>query len=62
MRKLTVRDLPVAGKRVLTRVDFNVPLDKEGHVADATESISRSRPVDTIEKGEGDIDATSGSA
>ena len=36
MKKLTVRDLPVTGKRVLTRVDFNVPLDKEGHVTDAT--------------------------
>ena len=36
LKKLTVRDLPVTGKRVLTRVDFNVPLDKEGKVADAT--------------------------
>ncbi|HXF51558.1 MAG TPA: phosphoglycerate kinase, partial [Dehalococcoidia bacterium] len=28
MRKKTVRDIDVAGKRVLVRVDFNVPLDK----------------------------------
>ncbi|MFH0778351.1 MAG: phosphoglycerate kinase [Candidatus Eisenbacteria bacterium] len=35
-RKLTVRDLPLTGKRVVTRVDFNVPFDKEGNVADAT--------------------------
>ncbi len=28
MRKKTVRDVDVAGKRVLVRVDFNVPLDK----------------------------------
>jgi phosphoglycerate kinase len=27
MDKKTVRDIDVAGKRVLTRVDFNVPLD-----------------------------------
>ncbi len=34
--KLTVRNLPLTGAKVLTRVDFNVPLDKEGKVADAT--------------------------
>lgn len=29
MNKKTIRDIDVAGKRVLVRVDFNVPLDKE---------------------------------
>src|SRR5919206_1115553 len=36
MNKQTIRDVDVAGKRVLVRVDFNVPLDREGHISDAT--------------------------
>jgi phosphoglycerate kinase len=34
MNKRTVRDTNVAGKRVLVRVDFNVPLDDEQHITD----------------------------
>lgn len=30
----TIRDLKLAGKRVLVRVDFNVPMDEEGLITD----------------------------
>ena len=36
MNKKTIRDIQVAGKRVLVRVDFNVPLDAERHITDDT--------------------------
>ncbi|MEO5817717.1 MAG: phosphoglycerate kinase [Gemmatimonadaceae bacterium] len=39
MAKQTIRDLSpeqIKGKRALVRVDFNVPLDEHGHVADDT--------------------------
>ena len=34
MAKKTIQDIDVKGKRVLVRVDFNVPLDAEGNVTD----------------------------
>lgn len=40
MTKLFIEDLPIAGKRVLMRVDFNVPLDGEGYVSDSTRIIA----------------------
>lgn len=34
--KMTIRDIPLKGRRVFCRVDFNVPLDVEGQITDAT--------------------------
>jgi phosphoglycerate kinase len=36
MSKKTLEDVSLAGKRVLVRVDFNVPLDKERNITDDT--------------------------
>jgi phosphoglycerate kinase len=36
LEKVSIVDVPIRGKRVFIRVDFNVPLDKQGHVTDDT--------------------------
>ena len=33
-RRKSLRDVPVSGKRVLVRVDFNVPIDDQGNIVD----------------------------
>lgn len=34
MNKLTIDEIPLSGKRVFVRVDFNVPLDEHGNITD----------------------------
>ena len=36
LNKVTIEDLPLRGKRVIIRADFNVPLDETGHITDDT--------------------------
>jgi phosphoglycerate kinase len=36
MQKLTIEDVPLKGKRVFVRADFNVPLDENGNIVEDT--------------------------
>jgi phosphoglycerate kinase len=36
VNKKSIRDIDVAGKRVFVRVDYNVPMDKQGNITDDT--------------------------
>ncbi len=51
MNKLSVRDLDVGGKRVLVRVDYNVPI-KEGEIADDSRVVASLPTVrDLVDRG-----------
>jgi phosphoglycerate kinase len=36
MKKLSIKDIPLHNKKILMRVDFNVPLNEDGSIADDT--------------------------
>ena len=40
MNKMSFKDIDVSGKRVLVRVDFNVPFDTNGNISDDTRIVA----------------------
>jgi phosphoglycerate kinase len=48
MKKLSIRDCDVSGKRVLTRVDFNVPIDRNKSITDDTRIVAALPTINSI--------------
>lgn len=55
MSVLAITDLEVKDKRVLMRVDFNVPLDKKGHIVDDTRIAASLESIKYILKHEASL-------
>ncbi len=53
LNKLSLQDLPLKGKKVLMRVDFNVPLDKTGKIEDDSRIKASLISLDYVIKQEG---------
>ncbi len=51
MNKQSITDIKdLKGKRVLMRVDFNVPMDKEGHITDETRIVGAMKSIEYLYK------------